>query len=190
MSYAAGFADGEQDAHQDRKTGHRRTNDTQPRGEYQRGYLDGYRPRSPEWATRQPTHDMTSPYVTPTIRADAAAIVALLRGKTMTRDEIAAHFERSKTALDRAFAFAKTMQKIDFARVNGSCYWGHVKRIREIQAELAQAQTEREAERKAKARREFDPDSVPDMPVVRRIIPAGSVKAPATNAPRWIFEAA
>jgi len=36
----------------------------------------------------------------------------------------------------------------------------------------------------------FDYDAVPDMPVVRRIIPAGSKKPPATNAPRWVFEAA
>lgn len=132
---------------------------------------------------------MTSPYVTPLIREDAAAIVALLRGKTMTRDEIAAHFERSKTALDRAFALAKNKGQIDFARVNGSCYWGPTKIIREIQAETAKAAAEREKARKDKSR-QFDPDSVPDMPVVRRIIPAGSVKAPATNAPRWIFEAA
>ena len=133
---------------------------------------------------------MTSPYVTPLIRSDAAAIVALLRGKTMTRNEIAAHFQRSKTALDRAFAFAKNKGQIDYAKVGTTCYWGHTKRVREIQAEAAQAQAQREKARKDKARIEFDPDNVPDRPVVRRIIPAAMAKPVATNAPRWIFEAA
>lgn len=133
---------------------------------------------------------MTSPYITPLIREDAAAIVALLRGKTLSRDEIAAHFQRSKTALDRAFAFAKNKGQIDFFRSGTACYWGLTKNIREIQAEAKKAQAEREKARKDKARIEFDPDNVPDMPVIRRIIPAAAAKPVATNAPRWIFEAA
>jgi hypothetical protein len=132
---------------------------------------------------------MTSPYITPLIREDAAAIVALLRGKTMKRGEIEAHFSRNKSALDRAFKLAQNQGKIDFTRANGSCYWGPTKIIREIQAEAAKAAAEREKARKDKSR-EFDPDSVPDMPVVRRIIPAAMAKPVATNAVRWIFEAA
>ena len=133
---------------------------------------------------------MTSPYVTPLIREDAAAIVALLRGKTMKRGEIEAHFSRNKSALDRAFKLAQNQGKIDFTRANGSCYWGPTKIIREIQAGAAKAAAEREIERKAKAREDFDPDNVPDMPVVRRIIPAAMAKPVATNAARWVFEVA
>jgi hypothetical protein len=133
---------------------------------------------------------MTSPYITPTVRSDAAAIIKLLRNQTMTRDEIARHFDRSKTMLDRGFHHAKSLGKIDFARVNGSCYWGHTERINAIKAENAKVEAEREKARKAKAREDFDPDSIPDMPIIRRIIPAAAAKPVATNAPRWIFEAA
>ena len=54
MSYAAGFADGEQDAYKDRANGMRRTVETGAYG-YMLGYSDGYRPRNPEWAARPPT---------------------------------------------------------------------------------------------------------------------------------------
>ena len=133
---------------------------------------------------------MTSPYITPAVREDAEKLVSLLRGKTMTRNEINLHFDRNKSALDRAFSLAKNRGQIDFTRVKGICYWGHCKRIEEIRKEAAQLEAERERIRKAKAREDFDPDSVPDMPVVRRIIPAAMAKPVATNAARWVFEAA
>jgi hypothetical protein len=49
MTYEQGFAQGEADARQDRRTGLQPAKLDAPRGEYQRGYLDGYTPRSPTW---------------------------------------------------------------------------------------------------------------------------------------------
>lgn len=126
---------------------------------------------------------MTSPYITPTIRSDAAAIVALLRGKTMTRDEIASHFKRSKTALDRAFAFAKNTGKINYYRAGTGCVWAHADEIKRIEAKKAkQAPQETKPE-------EIDYDA-PDMPVLRKIIKAGTVPMPRTKAARWVFDVA
>ena len=86
---------------------------------------------------------MTCPYITPAVREDAEKLVSLLRGKTMTRNEISVHFERNKSALDRAFSLAKNRGQIDFCRVKGICYWGHRKRIEEIRKEAAELEAER-----------------------------------------------
>lgn len=51
--YQAGFDAGERDAWKDRQNGLRRDFSGPVRGEYQRGYLDGYRPRNPGWALKQ-----------------------------------------------------------------------------------------------------------------------------------------
>ena len=52
MSYESGFAQGEQDAFHDRRNGVRAEGIDDPRTEHQRGYWDGYRPRSATWAAR------------------------------------------------------------------------------------------------------------------------------------------
>lgn len=49
MTYEQGFAQGEKDAHQDRQAGLQPAKFDDPRGEYQRGYEDGYTPRSATW---------------------------------------------------------------------------------------------------------------------------------------------
>ena len=49
MTYEQGFAQGEADARQDRQAGLQLTQMDEPRGEYQRGYRDGYTPRSATW---------------------------------------------------------------------------------------------------------------------------------------------
>jgi hypothetical protein len=50
--YAAGFADGEAQAWKDRKNLIRRDRPEQMRGEFQRGWWDGYTPRSVTWRLR------------------------------------------------------------------------------------------------------------------------------------------
>ena len=54
MTYQSGFDAGERDAFKDRQNGLRRVFEDMPRGEYQRGYFDGYTPRNLEWAARRP----------------------------------------------------------------------------------------------------------------------------------------
>lgn len=49
MSYEAGFAAGEQRAFLDRQSGVFRDMTDRPSSEYQRGYIDGYTPRSATW---------------------------------------------------------------------------------------------------------------------------------------------
>lgn len=49
MSYEAGFAAGEQRAFLDRKSGIFRDMTDRPTSEYQRGFADGYTPRSATW---------------------------------------------------------------------------------------------------------------------------------------------
>lgn len=50
--YEAGFARGETEAFSDRAKGLTRAMPIIPKGEYQRGFIDGYRPRSALWAGR------------------------------------------------------------------------------------------------------------------------------------------
>lgn len=135
---------------------------------------------------------MTSPYVTPTIRTDAAAIIELLKAGKKTRIEIAAHFNRNKTALDRAFAFAKDSGHIALAQQGKNFWWCLTTEAYQIQAEVKRAAVEAETARSLNRNNMhyFDYDAVPDLPVVRRIIPAGSGKPPATNGARWVFEIA
>lgn len=135
---------------------------------------------------------MTSPYITPAVRSDAAQIAELLKGGRMTRNEIAKAFNRNKTALDRGFAHAKNLGLIAMVRHDGEVWWLTTEQAYALVAEKRQAERARHALRLMRRYRmdEVDFDAVPDMPVVRRIIPAGSAPMPATNAPRWIFEAA
>lgn len=53
MSYQTGFIAGERQAFEDRRSGMHRDLGDAPQSEWQRGYHDGYTPRSPTWA-RQP----------------------------------------------------------------------------------------------------------------------------------------
>ena len=52
MTYEAGFAQGEIDAHNDRKAGQNSSmRPQQPQSLYQRGYWDAYTPRTATWWT-------------------------------------------------------------------------------------------------------------------------------------------
>lgn len=134
---------------------------------------------------------MTTAYITQGIRDDAATIIKMVHNKPQTRNEIAKHLKRGKNCLDRAFQFAKAQGKIDFVRVGTTCYWGSAKQVAEIRAEWDAQAKERERLRlKRRYEQHLDLDNVPDMPVVQRVVSAWGVKMPATNAPRWIFDAA
>ncbi|MBA3590354.1 hypothetical protein [Methylibium sp.] len=50
MNYESGFNAGEHQAFQDRRSGVVRDLGDAPQSEWQRGYRDGYTPRSPTWA--------------------------------------------------------------------------------------------------------------------------------------------
>ena len=51
MTYAAGFDCGERTAYAHRRDAHRHQRPVRTVGEYQRGWWDGYCPRSAAWAT-------------------------------------------------------------------------------------------------------------------------------------------
>ena len=49
MSYAAGFARGESESFDDRRAGRTKFMPPAVKGDYQRGYRDGYLPRTAAW---------------------------------------------------------------------------------------------------------------------------------------------
>ena len=124
---------------------------------------------------------------------DAAnELIGYLAHRKETSAAISAHFGWTKSKLEAAQRIGINMGCLGFVRDGVTVLWCW-------KDEADRYRAKRKAEKQAHARQlakrshkppKIDIDNVPDMPVIRRIIPAGSAPVPATNAPRWIFEAA
>lgn len=121
---------------------------------------------------------------------DAAhELIGYLADKKETTAAIAAHFGWTPSKTEAAQRIGVNMGCLGFVRDGKTVVWcwkDEADRYRATKKAERQAYKRQMAKRKAP---KIDYE-VPDMPVIRRIIPAAAAKPVATNAPRWVFEAA
>ena len=124
---------------------------------------------------------------------DAAhELIGYLAHRKETSAAISAHFGWTKSKLEAAQRIGINMGCLGFVRDGVTVLWCW-------KDEADRYRAKRKAEKQAHARQlakrshkppKIDIDNMPDMPVIRRIIPAAMAKPVATNAARWVFEVA
>ena len=124
---------------------------------------------------------------TKTIREVAAQIAELLKQHRMMRPELNANVKRCKSTIDQALVLARFKGTVALVRKGHELWWCTPKDAHALRSEIALSKMSRPRVRKGP---ELDFDTIPDMPEVRRVVPATSLPMPHTKAVRWIFDIA
>ena len=126
----------------------------------------------------------------------ALELIAFLAERKATTEQIMQNFNWTKSKAEAAQRIGIAKGCLGFYRDGMTVHWcwkdaadKHRAAVKAARQAVVRQQAKERSQKTPQPRKPLLLDDVPDMPIVRPIIKAGSVPSPATTAPRWVFDA-